>query len=285
MKAIVAPEPSPLLESETAQARFLALECRPLFLADWRDVLFIHFELDPRDLQSAIPFELDVLNGRAHVSLVAFTMRRLRPALGGGLTAWPFRLLGDARFLNVRTYVRHAGEAGIYFMKEFISCRLSAPLGPSTYGLPYHLANLDYRRDAGRFRFMGRVARKEGGTKALEFEARFGGENATVPAELDSDTATFLTEKYTAYTCHRGKRRLFRVWHAPWPLRAATIQTNDHGLLGLTGDWHGKARCLGAHFSRGVDDVWMGRPHRTQPRRTGRAVPRTRRHTAFLEFP
>src|ERR1700720_156490 len=58
---------------------------RPLFVADWDDVLFLHFEVHPRDLQSAVPFELDLRDGRAYLSLVAFTQRRLRPAFGGRL--------------------------------------------------------------------------------------------------------------------------------------------------------------------------------------------------------
>src|SRR5438067_894904 len=83
---------------------------RPLFFAEWLDVVFIHFELEPRVLQSSVPFDLDLRDGRAYVSLVAFTQRRLRPAFGGRLAALFAAPLADHAFLNVRTYVRHGGE-------------------------------------------------------------------------------------------------------------------------------------------------------------------------------
>ena len=53
---------------------------RPLFLADWLDATFIHFALPPETLRPFVPFPLDVFDGEAFVSLVAFTQQRLRPA-------------------------------------------------------------------------------------------------------------------------------------------------------------------------------------------------------------
>ncbi len=58
----------------------------PLFLADWDRTLMLHYEIAPELLQPFVPFELDLWNGRAHVSLVAFTMRGLRPRRGGWIT-------------------------------------------------------------------------------------------------------------------------------------------------------------------------------------------------------
>ena len=45
---------------------------------------FPHFDVDPDQLQPHVPFELDLFeNRRAFVTLVAFTMRRMRPRRGG----------------------------------------------------------------------------------------------------------------------------------------------------------------------------------------------------------
>ena len=60
-------------------------ECPPLFLGDWVRALFIHYEVEPEILQREVPFELDLWNGRAFASLVAFTMQRLRLGFGGWL--------------------------------------------------------------------------------------------------------------------------------------------------------------------------------------------------------
>src|SRR3954464_13958680 len=80
------------------------------FLADWERVLMLHYEVAPEKLQPFVPFPLDSRNGKAYVSLVAFTMRGLRPSRGGWLAALPFRPIGTHELLNVRTYVRHGAE-------------------------------------------------------------------------------------------------------------------------------------------------------------------------------
>ena len=45
--------------------------------------LFIHFEVDAERLQRDVPFPLDLRDGKAYVSLVAFTMRAMRFRFGG----------------------------------------------------------------------------------------------------------------------------------------------------------------------------------------------------------
>src|SRR6266852_2534444 len=109
----------------------------PLLLSDWQRALFIHFEVEAGALQAEVPFRLDLREGKAYVSLVAFTMRRMRPRVGGPLAEWCFGPIATHELLNLRTYVRHRGEAGIYFIAEWIPNRLSVFLGPRTFGLPY----------------------------------------------------------------------------------------------------------------------------------------------------
>src|SRR5690242_15200228 len=95
--------------SEAARRRLLSSRGEPLFLADWLRPVFIHYEVPARLLQRDVRFELDLHEGKAYVSLVAFTMRRMRPFYGGALTAWLLKPIANNDFLNVRTYVRHRG--------------------------------------------------------------------------------------------------------------------------------------------------------------------------------
>src|SRR5580765_4040210 len=115
-----------------------------VFVADWIDALFVHFAVEPGVLQPLVPLELDCLDGRAYVSLVAFTQRKLRPTVGGALAAWLATPLASHEFLNIRTYVRHGDTRGIFFLAEWIPNRLAALIGPRTYGLPYRLGRLRY---------------------------------------------------------------------------------------------------------------------------------------------
>src|SRR5690242_12351895 len=118
---------------------------KSLFIADWLDAAFVHFRIDPAILQPMIPLPVDCFEGAAYVSIVAFTQRNLRPTIGGTLAAWLATPLATHEFLNVRTYVRHGGARGIYFLAEWIPNRLACLIGPRTYGLPYRMGKLDYQ--------------------------------------------------------------------------------------------------------------------------------------------
>lgn len=102
--------------STTARERILSLPREPLFIADWTGVVMMHLEVDAKALQAVTPFQLDLWNGRAFVSLVAFTLRGMHPRFGGRFAKCLFSPLATHQFLNVRTYVRHEGEPGIHWL-------------------------------------------------------------------------------------------------------------------------------------------------------------------------
>jgi len=234
----------------------LSRKGEPLFLAAWEQAVFVHYETDPCILQSQIPFQLDLHEGRAFVSIVAFTLLRMRPRIGGRLTGWLFKPIASHEFLNVRTYVRHAGEPGIFFLAEWLSNPWSVRLGPRTFGLPYRFGHLKYTHGNEDGEIHGTVIASEG---RLEYRATIPAASFG-PSEAGSLTE-FLLERYTAFTCHRGRRRLFRVWHEPWAQTPIQIEVTADDLLASTGEWWNSAGCVGANYSPGVD-VWMGRPHR-----------------------
>ena len=234
----------------------LANKGEPLFLAAWDRAVFIHYEADPCLLQRQIPFQLDLRDGRAFVSIVAFTLLRMRPRSGGRLGEWLFKPIASHEFLNVRTYVRHAGEPGIFFLAEWLSNLLSVRLGPRTFGLPYRFGHLKYAHTHEDGEIQGTITASEG---RLEYRATIPAASFD-PSEYGSQTE-FLLERYAAFTWHRGRRRLFRVWHEPWAQTPIEIELTADDLLGSTGEWWNSAECVGANYSPGVD-VWMGRPHR-----------------------
>ncbi|MEY2488799.1 MAG: uncharacterized protein QOC70_741 [Verrucomicrobiota bacterium] len=234
----------------------LANTGEPLFFAGWDRAVFIHYEADPALLQRQIPFQLDLRDGRAFVSIVAFTLSRMRPHIGGRLGEWLFKPIATHEFLNVRTYVQHASEPGIFFLAEWLSNPLSVRLGPRIFGLPYRFGHLRYAHAQDGGEIHGAVTANEG---------RLGYRAAVPPTTFDpSETGSqteFLLERYTAFTCQRRRRRLFRVWHEPWPQTPIEIEITADDLLASTGNWWRSAECVGANYSPGVD-VWMGRPHR-----------------------
>src|SRR4051812_28039989 len=68
----------------------------------WRELLFLHWEVDPGVIRPLVPrgLDLDLFEGRAYVGLVPFTMMGVRPV---GLPS--VRWLSNFHETNVRTYV------------------------------------------------------------------------------------------------------------------------------------------------------------------------------------
>jgi uncharacterized protein YqjF (DUF2071 family) len=244
---------------EAARKRLLSVKGEPLFLADWSRAVFIHYEVPARRLQQDVPFELDLYEGKAYVSLVAFTMRRMRPFHGGTLGAWLFSPIARNDFLNVRTYVRHRGEPGIYFLTEWMNNPLSVRLGPLTFGLPYRFGELNYQHRHEVGNFSGTVREPNRGDSfcytAASINPNF------VPCSTNS-LDEFLLERYTAFTSHGTKRRFFRIWHQPWAQQAIQISVTENRLLYTVWPWFAEATLAGSNYSPGAQDVWMGRPHR-----------------------
>ncbi len=246
--------------SDEGRGRLMSRRGEPLFLAGWERVLFIHFEVEAAQLQRDVPFPLDLHNGKAYVSLVAFTMRAMRFRFGGKMLSWLLKPVSTHGFLNVRTYVRCGEERGIYFLTEWLSNWLSIQFGPLLYGLPYHFAEINYQHMHEKGLLSGQVETEQG-CRNLHYEAHLmpGSLLAACPHySLDE----FLMERYTAFTSHGLTRRFFRIWHLPWPQVPVEIFISDDLLLKKTWPWFNGARLVGANYSPGFDEVWMGRAHR-----------------------
>jgi hypothetical protein len=251
------------IRSDEARERFLNREGKPFLLSDWERALFLHFEVDAATLQRCVPLALDLFAGRAFVSLVAFTMCGMRPAWGGRAARWLFAPFAEQRFLNLRTYVRHQWEGGIYFLAEWMSHRLLVPLGPRVYGLPYRWGRFELQHDHERGVVSGRVAERRGGA-ALEYAARpaNGAPSWRFAACEEGSFEEFLLERYVAFTQQGRQRRFFRIWHEPWQKAAAEVEVAGNTLLRGFVPWWREARFVGANYSPGVFGVWMGKPRR-----------------------
>jgi uncharacterized protein YqjF (DUF2071 family) len=247
--------------SEAARRRLLSIPGEPLFLADWLRPVFIHYEVPAAALQHDVPFELDLHDGKAYVSMVAFTMRRMRPFRGGYITEWMLKPIANNAFLNVRTYVRHSGEPGIYFLTEWMNNPISVHLGPVTFGLPYRFGKLNYQHRHEEKILSGNVRETAHGP-ALDYEATLKNP-LFAPCPADS-LHEFLLERYTAFTAHKSTRRFFRIWHEPWKQQPIQIRVTDLRLLEIVWPWFADAKLAAANYSPGARDVWMGRPHRVK---------------------
>ncbi len=252
--------PSPPIPTQqlsvAGRQRLLSKFGEPLFLARWDRAVFVHYAVDPMILQRQVPFQLDLRDGKAFVSIVAFTLVRMRPRLLGMVGEWLFKPIATHEFLNVRTYVQVDGEPGIFFLAEWLSNPLSVRLGPRSFGLPYRFGRIAYEHARDGAALRGTVATRDA---QLVYEGNACSETFE-PCDAESLTE-FMLERYTAFTQVGKRRRLFRIWHSPWPQGPAEVEVTDDTLIGTTGLWWKTAELVGSNYSPGVE-VWMGRPHR-----------------------
>ncbi len=111
---------------------------RMFLSAEWRDLVMLNYEVDPRLLREYVPrgTELDSFGGKALVSLVGF--RFLRTKLFGWLPL-PFHVNFDE--VNLRFYVRRRADdgdrRGVVFIREIVPKRAVALLARVAYGENY----------------------------------------------------------------------------------------------------------------------------------------------------
>jgi uncharacterized protein YqjF (DUF2071 family) len=248
-----------LREPNAAARQRLWSRCgEALFIAAWDRVLMMHFEVDAEALQRDVPFQLDLSRGRAFISVVAFTMRGMRPRLGGRLAAMLLRPIATHEFLNVRTYVRQGDECGIHFLAEWLPNFLAVRLGSATFGLPYHYGRIAYDHDWRNGRVLGRVTDAADRTRLV-----YHGEWITPAAFRRCPAGSldeWLMERYTAFNSAGGRKRFFRVGHPPWPQCSVAVRMDETTLLTNHWPWFERAHLVRANFSPGFDEVWMGWP-------------------------
>jgi len=257
-----------------ARQRMLSLPRERWFVADWLDVVMIHLQVRPSALQAVVPFELDLWEGGAFVTLVAFSLRSMQPHSGGWATRLLCRPLADHEFLNVRTYVRQNDQLGIHFLAEWVNHSLAVALGPRVFSLPYRRARIEYQNDIARRitpdaadsrgALHGRVVDARSGS-AVSYHAALASVDGRYSACARGSRDEWLMERYAAFNSAGGRQRSFRVWHEPWVQMPLDIALNDHGLLVENWPFLRESLLTGASHSPGVRGVWMGRPHRLEP--------------------
>lgn len=110
-----------------------------VYYQEWNRALFLHWEVSVDFLQELVPQEItiDTIKEKAYVSIVPFTMEKIRPKY---LPAVGF--ISNFHEINVRTYVEHNGKKGVYFLNIEAKKLISAFVSKQLSGLPYEKAKI-----------------------------------------------------------------------------------------------------------------------------------------------
>jgi uncharacterized protein YqjF (DUF2071 family) len=193
---------------------------RWVWYQEWNRVLFLHWRVPVEVLQPLIPrgLELDRFDGDAWVSLVPFTMNRIRPR---GLPAVSF--VSDFDEVNLRTYVTDGTKAGVYFLSIHAGSALAAWLARTLSGLPYRAAQLARSIEGGTDTY-----RLQDDEKAISLDARFRVTPEPVPAKTAVER--WLTERYCLYTADEASLYRYEIHHVEWPLQRVELVALSHSF-------------------------------------------------------
>ena len=109
----------------------------------WENLVFLHWRARADEISRLLPpgLELDTFDGTPWVGVVPFRMTNVRAHL-----APPIPTAHDFPELNVRTYVRHGGHAGVWFFSLDAESWLAVMAARASTNLPYYYAHMKAER-------------------------------------------------------------------------------------------------------------------------------------------
>lgn len=173
------------------------------FYQEWRNVIFLHYQVDLTQLKKFVPeeLEIDLFDDKSWVSVVAFTMKKIRPK-----NLPYFAPVSDFDEINIRTYVKSNGKAGVYFLSieggKGISCKIAKGISE----LPYRFSKI--KRTSNKYQ-----------SQNSEFNDKLDiaftkGKELTEKTELDK----WLTERYALFQDTEEAINEFEIHHLEWPI-------------------------------------------------------------------
>lgn len=179
------------------------------FYQEWNRTIFLHWQVDLEELKKLVPqeIEIDLFEGKAWVSLVAFTMEKIRPK---HLPYFP--PISNFDEINIRTYVKYKNKTGVYFLSieggKLLSCKVSKLISE----LPY------------RFSKTKRISNQYSSSNLElkdELDIKFSiGKKLEAKSKLDH----WLTERYALFQDTKTSINTFEIHHLEWEIKELQIE-------------------------------------------------------------
>ncbi|MFD1029993.1 YqjF family protein [Metaplanococcus flavidus] len=177
----------------------------------WRDLLFLHWPVDPAKIRYYVPaeLELDLYDNQAWVGIVLFKAKGTRPRF---LPPIP----GSANFLevNVRTYVKYKNRSGVYFFSLDADSKMAVEIASFANFLPYRKAKMALRKKPNKILFKSRTVEKAMPSEKISLKYSISEEQA-----VSTNLEQWLTERYCLWT--KPGQHLLRldIEHDSWKLK------------------------------------------------------------------
>jgi len=206
-----------------------------IYYQEWNKAVFLHWEVNPNLIKSMLPkgIELDIINGKTWVSLVAFDMnnisvkRTLKP---------PY--IADFQEINIRVYVIYNGKPGVYFLSMEANKQLSCTVLKNTSKLPYRYSKMN----RSEFLFQSK-----NNTYNDSFNLECNIENISIKKDK---TDLWLTERYALFQDYKNYIIEYDIHHIEWPIQKINIQKLEINYPRFNHLINDKADKI--HYSQGV---------------------------------
>ncbi len=185
----------------------------PFLTANWRDLIVVNYVVDPSILEAYVPHgtELDLWDGKAFVSLVAFQFLNTR------VLGLPIPFHRNFEEVNLRFYVTRMDQGelkrAVVFIKELVPKRAIAAVDNILYGENYVCLPMSH------------VIESTGDTRTVSYGWEAGTTTNRLSAELPGSPrplqpgseAEFILEHYWGYVRQSdSKTSEYHVTHPAW---------------------------------------------------------------------
>jgi len=182
------------------------------FYQEWNNAIFLHYQVDLTELEKFVPkeLEIDLFDGKPWISVVAFTMEKIRPKI---LPA--FSPISNFDEINIRTYVKSNNKTGVYFLSieggKLASCKIAKRISE----LPYRYSNIN--RTKNHYNSINSEFNDK-----LDIEFTIGKE-INKKTELDK----WLTERYALFQDSEKSINEFEIHHLEWPINEIDLKKTE----------------------------------------------------------
>jgi uncharacterized protein YqjF (DUF2071 family) len=174
------------------------------YYQEWNNSIFLHWQVELEDLKKFVPkeLEIDLFEGKPWVSVVAFTMEKIRPK-----NLPSFSPISNFDEINIRTYIKSNNKTGVYFLSIEGGTKLSCKIAKGISELPYRFSKI--KRSQNKFESCNSEFNDE---LKLEFKV---GKVVSEKTELDK----WLTERYALFQDSEESINEFDIHHLEWPIQ------------------------------------------------------------------
>lgn len=178
------------------------------FYQEWNNAIFLHWQVELSELKKFVPkeLEIDLFEGKPWVSLVAFTMEKIRPK---NLPAFP--PISNFDEINIRTYVKSNTKTGVYFLSIEGGTSLSCKIAKSISELPYRYSKI--KREKNQYQSINPEFNDE-----LDIQFSIG-DKIIEKNPLDK----WLTERYALFQDTERSINEFEIHHLEWPIQKIEV--------------------------------------------------------------